>query len=182
MRDVRTWVSRRLGLLVLLGTGLGFGLIVAELLLTDHTRGSQLIGVLAAVAGVVLVLVGLLPWRRLRVLVALAFVVLAGTGLWGVKEHLEHVEVRPSFGSSFGRDGAAPPTPASGAALQRVQERRFVPRDGREGGGRRYGLAPLAPLALSGLSVLGALAVLALDGEERRERAASVGAPDASSA
>ena len=75
-------------LIVLLIAG-GFAVIVAELIWTNHTDGIQLVGMIAAVAGVVLGLAALFVKGTGRLVVAALFLVLSVSGIIGVVEHRE---------------------------------------------------------------------------------------------
>lgn len=155
MKTFDGFLRRHLASLVLLATAAGFGMIIAELLMTRHTRGVQMIGVWAAVAGGVLALAGLLPWRAVRYGAAVLLLAVAASGVLGVYYH---------NGGEHERFGSAPVPPAI-AATTTVQERLTPPTGGIGGDrgapfGRRRNNAPLAPLALSGLAGLAMLAMV----------------------
>ena len=71
--------------LVLAGAAGGFALLLAEMLLTDHTGDLQAVAVWSAVAGIVLCLIGLvIRSRRAALLVSLALILLSLTGPVGI--------------------------------------------------------------------------------------------------
>ncbi|WP_243028729.1 hypothetical protein [Thermus albus] len=128
--------------LVSLASLLGFLTILAELLLTGHTEGIQLIASLSALVGAGLLGLGLLL-NRGRSLVILALFLLSATGLLGLVQHLEE-----------GLDKASTPI---------LQGPLWADREGgyfyEEEGKKEAAPPPLAPLSLSGLALLGALAL-----------------------
>jgi hypothetical protein len=141
-------LQRNFSVILWFGVAAGFLGMLVELLLMGHAQGSQLISVVACIAGVVLAVLGL-SGRASRNVSAL-FLVLALSGLYGAAVHraerVERIaEVEPAaklIESAAGAD--------SGEAKHIAEEaiEKFA------------GFPPLlAPLGLSGLSMLGALAV-----------------------
>ncbi|MFN8488827.1 MAG: hypothetical protein U0350_14590 [Caldilineaceae bacterium] len=151
MSRIQTFVQKQFTNLLLLFVTGGFLMLVAELLLTGHTRGIQLVAVVASVAGVVLALAGLLTRGKMSNIVAIAFLLLALTGLLGVSEHLEEGEGE--------REGVATaqvvrPNNATNRPVNLRQEPEF------RAGARRNTPPPLAPLSLAGLSLLGTVTLV----------------------
>lgn len=129
---------------VVLFSALGFLTLVAELLLTTHTEGIQVLAPLAAATGALAALAGLWlkaarPWA-IGLLLALM-----GVGLLGFFQHIEEsVEAHtPAQVRLVDEDGEAYP---------------MYPRVGK-GEGEETLPPPLAPLSISGLGLLGALAL-----------------------
>lgn len=151
MSQVQAFVQKQFTNLLLLFVTGGFLMLVAELFLTGHTRGIQLVAVVASVAGVVLGLAGLLTRGKMSNIVAIAFLLLALTGLLGVSEHLEESEGE--------REGVATAqvvrtNNTTNTPVNFRQEDEFQP------GGRRNAPPPLAPLSLAGLSLLGTVTLV----------------------
>ncbi len=138
MTHLANLVQARFPTLVLVGVAAGFGMLLAELLLTGHTEGVQRIAVLTSVLGIGLGLMALWVSGSLRGLVIAAFALLALAGVYGALEHREGADEREA-----------------------QTQVRFV-REREEGEATP---PPLAPLSLSGLALLGALATLAKRGE-----------------
>lgn len=126
---------------------LGFVFLFAELFLMGHWHGTQLIAVITCGMGLVLSLVALKPATGLRRLVAVLFLVLALSGVYGFLEHRE--------GRGERQQEAAP-------ALQAAKD------DVTQEALHSFANNPpmLSPLALSGLAMLGAL-TLWLDQAEK---------------
>ena len=124
--------------LVLLWIVGGFGILTLELLLTGHTKGTQLLGVFASAAGALLALLALLV-PRLRAGWLVGFLVVGFFGIVGVAEHAEGDE----------SDGAA------------FAVARYDDEEGEGGEGEEAAPPPLAPLGLTGLAALGGLALFA---------------------
>ena len=143
----------------LLAVGLGFVVLLAELLMTGHTKGSQAIGVAAALLGVALAAAGLVGPGRARVWVGVLMLVLSVSGLVGMAEHAEtraEGASRRAFAERFGPDERE---------LLQTFGTRGGPEVGRAGREplrrRRAEPPPLAPLSLSGLALIGAAATFA---------------------
>ncbi len=151
MSQIQAFVQKQFTNLLLLFVTGGFLMLVVELLLTGHTRGIQLVAVAASVAGVVLALAGLLTRGKMSNIVAVAFLLLALTGLLGVSEHLEE--------GGEGQEGVA------AAQVVRTGNATNMPVNFRQAedfrpGGRRNTPPPLAPLSLAGLSLLGTVTLV----------------------
>ncbi len=137
---------------LLVFVSLGFLFLLAELLLTDHTEGIQLVAVGASTLGALLGFVGLFVRGRLRYVAVLLFLVLALTGVVGV---IEHNEARLEAGES---ETSTRVQWSSGTTLVR-----YTWDEDEEEEDEESEAPPLAPLSLSGLSALGAMALLARD-------------------
>lgn len=151
MNRIQLFVQKQFTNLLLLFIAGGFLMLVAELLLTGHTRGIQLIAVAASGTGIALALAGLFSRGKVSNFVAIAFLLLSLTGLLGVSEHLEE--------GGGEREGvaavqAARSTNATNTRINFQQEPGFRP------GGRRNTPPPLAPLSLAGLSLLGTVTLV----------------------
>lgn len=155
-RHSRSLVRSYLPELVLVGAAGGFAGTVAELLLTDHSDGTQVIAVIAAGIGAALCLAGLLVRSRivLRTL-AIGLLLLSISGPVGVFLH--------AGGEADASE--APLSVENVAALDRDEDDDDDEGAGGEGGegeeDEDEGIPPLAPLSLSGLGLLGAAGVLA---------------------
>ena len=134
-------IRRNTTALYLIALALGFAMVLVELALIGHVRGSQLIAVIACVVGIVLSLTALVPRRGLRRIITALFVVLALTGAYGFIEHMQGRSER-----------AGEVADAASAASDRVVREALD----------SFAANPptLSPLALSGLSLLGALTLL----------------------
>lgn len=154
--ELATFVQRQFPRLVLVGLALGFAVLLAELLITNHTDGIQLIAPVSSAVGIALSLAALMLRRR-GVLLAVLFGLLTVTGLVGVFEHNEE---------RFGGEASRPNTTSVRQVSARFaaqgndeDEANEAPSFRERGEGERT--PPLAPLSLSGLALLGALATLA---------------------
>jgi len=133
--------------LVLVGAAGGFAGTFAELLLTDHSEGTQAIAVIAAGIGAGLCLIGLLVRSRIMLrTVAIGLLLLSISGPVGVFLHA-------------GGEADASEAPLSAENVPVLDEDEDEDED--EGDEDEEGIPPLAPLALSGLGILGAVGVLA---------------------
>lgn len=156
MRNLENFVRRNLVTLLLLLLLGGFGMLLGELLITNHVDGIQRVAVIASVVGALALLAGFFVRGMMRHLVVLLLLVLTLSGLLGAWEHLEE-------GS---REASVPKTLASAdsAGHQAIADRastteRTPQQDEREGG--EGSPPPLAPLSLSGLALMGAVVLLA---------------------
>jgi len=146
--------------LVLAGAAGGFALLLAEMLLTDHTEDLQAVAVWSAVAGIVLCLIGLaIRSRRAALLVSLALVLLSLAGPVGFYLHATgEAEARETQALAQDRDprddGDEEGEEGEGG-------------EGGEEGEEGKGPPPLSPLSLSGLALMGALALAARDEDGR---------------
>jgi len=113
MASLKRIVRQNLYTILLLVTAGGFVMIAAELLLTNHTEGLQLVGMVASVVGVILAVAALfMSSRQARNILVILFIVLSISGLMGI---LQHAGAR-----SGDEDSAAPPLASlslSGLAL-----------------------------------------------------------------
>ena len=151
--DALERVRLQLPELVLVVTAGGFAITFAELVVTEHTGGTQVIAVIAAGLGLALCLMGLLARSRiiLRPMV-LALLLLSISGPVGVFLH-----------ASGEAEGSEASVPAAVDVLAGDED------DGEDDGEEDEGeeeedgdsIPPLAPLGLSGLALLGAAGILA---------------------
>ncbi len=142
------FVRAHLPELVVVGAAGGFAGTFVELLLTDHSEGSQVIAVIAAGIGAALCLAGLLARSRIVLnVVATGLLLLSISGPVGVFLHA-------------GGEVDASEAPLSAENVPALDDE----DDDDEGGDDDDDddeLPPLAPLALSGLGLLGAVGILA---------------------
>jgi len=139
--------------LILAGVAGGFALLLAEMLLTDHTDDLQAVAVWSSVAGIVLCLIGLvIRSRRAALLVSLALVLLSLTGPVGFYLH--------ATGEAEARETQAP---ASDRGPRDDGDEEGEEGEEGEGGEEGKGPPPLSPLSLSGLALMGALALAGRD-------------------
>lgn len=134
--------------LVLVGAAGGFAGTFAELLLTDHSEGTQAIPVIAAGIGAALCLIGLLVRSRIMLrTLAIGLLLLSITGPVGVFLHA-------------GGEADASEAPLSAENVPVLDEDEDEDEEDEDDDDDE-GVPPLAPLALSGLGLLGAVGVLA---------------------
>lgn len=136
-----TFMRRNTTQLYLISIAVGFAFLLAELLLINHFRGTQLIAAIACVLGILLSVAGLVPRRDVRLAVTALFAVLALSGVYGFVVHLAGRTERT------GEVAEMAPT-ASGAIVREALE--------------SFASNPpaLAPLALSSFALFGALTLL----------------------
>lgn len=163
MARLQSFTRKYMTTLLLLFLAAGFAVIVAELTLSKHYEGVQLVGLISAIVGLVVALWGLIAKGGTRIALAWVMVVLALAGVVGVFEHNEsggEEAARPAAiaaagtntNISLGTPGVAQdsddaPVPA-GAGAQTSSDSETKP-------------PPLAPLGLSGLALMGAVVLLA---------------------
>ena len=165
MQALGRWVQKSFFTLFMLMLAAGFGTLLAELLLTNHTDGIQLVAVVASVAGLVLILAALFVRGRMATGVAVLLLLLSVTGLIGTFEHLEG-------GEEAGERASVQRVEAVGnqqvaLRLDDDEENEGAERDrgGQEASEGEEGESegnppPLAPLSLAGLSMMGALGIV----------------------
>jgi hypothetical protein len=160
MVGVQTFVQRRSYELLLGLVGVGFLVLLAELIGYRHFEGLQLIGTGATVVGAAAAFLGIRASAGLRRALAGVFLVLALVGLLGMWEHNE---------DRLGGEERRPPAAQvgqGGQGGQAGQGGQVGPGgQGRQGGpggfgGFRMPPPPLAPLSLSGFCLLGAVVLL----------------------
>lgn len=162
MRNLENFVRRNLVTLLLLLLLGGFGMLLGELLITNHVDGIQRVAVIASVVGAVALLAGFFARGMLRHLVVLLLLVLTLSGLLGAWEHLEEgsreasVPATLAAADSAGYQPIADRTSTTERAPQQENEQNEGGREGGEGSP-----PPLAPLSLSGLALMGAVVLLA---------------------
>jgi len=134
-------------------TALGFAFILIELVMMGHTGGPRMISVIACALGVVLALAGMFA-SGARKIIAILFVVLALTGLFGFMAHGGAKGFRQNMAAS------AQSQIGDNQALQRAV--------------RSFSNMPpaLAPLILTGLSLFGAAVTLMAVGETAQPKTA----------
>lgn len=134
---------------MLLVVAAGFAFLLVELLVMGHSNGPRLISVVAAALGAVFGLVAMSQSSGLRRIMAILFVVLSLSGIFGFMAH--------SNGRSF-RSQAVASAPAT--------EDRTVRRALNS-----FGNMPptLAPLMLTGLSLFGAVVALSASAEATKK-------------
>lgn len=164
MDNLSAWTRRHFVTLMLVFTAGGFVVVLAELLLERHYEGVQLIAPVSAGLGFALALFALA--RRGTLPVALLFLTLSATGLFGT---LEHFEERTEGGPTA--EAASSGTPPAAQLVSDVSDL-ATSADGALAGPPGGGSAPpwLAPLSVSGLALLGGAATLALGKREDQTR------------
>lgn len=147
---MRVRIADYLPQVVLLANAVAFGLLLAELLITEHTDGIQIVAPATAFVGIVLCLVALALPSRLRTIPAVLLVALSVSGIIGFVQHMEGEEDEGS------------------GAIQSRSDEDDDEADERDEDGEDDDPPPLAPLGLSGTALLGAIAALATP--SRRDR------------
>lgn len=140
-------VRTRFPEIVLVGCALGFAFLLAELIGYEHYRkGTQIIGFVSTILGLVLALLGFVQAKAVRRTVLVLLGLLTLTGLVGLYEHHEN---RSEDAARYAQQVAAGTAPK-----------------GRDGQIRPFesNTPILAPLSLSGLAALSFLALLAMTG------------------
>jgi len=88
MASLKRFVQQYFPTILLLMAVGGFAMIAAELLLTSHTDGLQMVGLIASVIGLILGVVALfMSGQKARDIMAILFIVLSISGLLGVLQH-----------------------------------------------------------------------------------------------
>ena len=146
------FVQRRFHALLMFMIGLGFLLILAELIGYQHFKGLQLLGTGATVVGALTAFIGIGARGNLRRILAGVFLVLALVGIVGVVEH-NGDRLRGEQGQGQFQGGR------SGQDANRPNDQ-GQPPDAQGGFGSRIPPPPLAPLSLAGFCTLGAIALL----------------------
>ena len=145
MKQMQTVVQKHFHLILMLLIASGFLMLLAELLLTGHTKGIQLVGVAASLLGTLLAAVGIVAKGKLRYGLVMLFLLLSISGIAGVVKHYEY---------GAGRETTALPSLAMQATVQTVSD----PFDEGESEGTP---PPLAPLSLAGFALMGAVTLFA---------------------
>ncbi len=161
------WVRRNVTAILLLLLAGGFAMVAAELLITAHTEGVQLVGVVASVAGLIVVLLGLIAKGTFRMVLVVVLLLLSVSGLTGAYQHFE---------AASGREASISTPVVQGADAVNLaisysptgDVRSVVPQESGEQGeanerrdrGGGASPPPLAPLSLSGLALMGAVVLL----------------------
>lgn len=110
---VRLVRERTLAILLLLLVG-GFIMVILELVITGHTEGNQLVGVVASVLGAVLTAAAFFVNKRIAMWLAVALVVVSLSGLAGVGQHYLN---RPTAIAASLEPGEAAPPPLAPLSL-----------------------------------------------------------------
>lgn len=191
MDGLQLYVKRNLAGLVTLGVVGGFIMLLAELLITEHYDGTQLIAPISSVLGVIFMLAAWYGGVKMRRLWVVLLLVLSLTGLIGAYQHNFGEEDEKGEGEAVAGPAEAG-TPLATSEAEANTEVRGEGGEGSEAGeGREAGEGgavsaergeggegekgeeapppPLAPLGLSGLAFLGAISALAKRDEEVTE-------------
>jgi hypothetical protein len=146
MKALQNFVQKNLFTLLLLLIAGGFVMLLVELILMGHTDGTQLVAVIACAAGLILASAGLFAKSKMRHLLAVLFLLLSVSGLYGTLEHTEKRQERVA--ETTGITVTANGTDEGNALGQELvgEFQTFPPA--------------LSPLGLSGFSALGAVALL----------------------
>ena len=119
----------------------GFALTLGELVLMGHTEKAQLIGLAMSGVGLLAALLGAVGGRGFRKAMVGLLVIVAGSGLFGVYEHLEEAQKH--------REKAAQEQALRGGEAEESEK------------SEKHGPPPVAPLSVTGLAMLGSLGLLA---------------------
>lgn len=173
MDQMAGWIRKNLPEVVLAAAVGGFLMILAELIITDHLDGIQLVAVVASVIGLVVSAAGFVLRGAASRAGAILLVLLSISGLVGAFEHYEEGQeeaVAAQYGLAVGQEYRYIDSDEEDEESVSGEEREA----GEEGEGGEEGEAvppPLAPLSLSGLALLGAMALLARSDADRNTRA-----------
>jgi hypothetical protein len=151
MSTIQTFVQRRSASLMLLLISGGYMMLLAELLITNHTQGPQLVGVIASSVGLLLTLIALFVSGKARNWVALFLLVLSVSGLLGAYQHNAALNAEPT---------ALAATVNADSLTQPIADRLQAAPDAAGSGSERSAVPPLAPLSLAGFALMGAVATL----------------------
>ena len=169
MTRVTRTVQGRFPEVMLAFSVLGFAFLLAELIGYEHySKGSQIIGFVATIVGLLLSVLGFVRARSVRRPVMALLALLTLVGLFGLKEHND---TRTEDAAKFAQRQAQAKAAGTTAAQPQGQ-------DGPPGGDGKFrsNIPVLAPLSLSGLAALSFLAMLARrqEGQPEDVRAAGV--------
>lgn len=148
---------------------LGFAFLLAELIGYEHySKGSQIIGFVSTIIGLLLSLLGFVQARSVRRPVMALLALLTLVGLFGLKEHND---TRTEDAAKFAQQQAQAKASGTTTAAQSQGQ------DGPPGGDGKFrsNIPVLAPLSLSGLAALSFLAMLARRREGQPEDVRAVG-------
>lgn len=169
IRNLSHTVRSRFPELVMGACVLGFAFLLAELISYDHYReGTQIVGFVATIVGLVLSGLAFLRGRMIQNVVLALLGLLSLVGLFGIIEHREaRLEDAAKFAqrqaagqAGTGAAGTAQPSaaaPATGATASSTTAGQQTPAGFKPGSD----IPVLAPLSLSGLAGLAFLALLA---------------------
>ncbi|MBM3268031.1 MAG: hypothetical protein FJZ01_10330 [Candidatus Sericytochromatia bacterium] len=152
MKDLLTTVRERFPQLVIAGVLLGFALILAELVLIEHTEKKQLVAIGATLLGAAAAGAGLAAPAGFRGAIAVALVFAGLAGIPGTVLHYAEAREEAEKRLRKGAESLLPGGPAHASEEHEEDEKKKK---------EHHGPPPLAPLSVTGLGLLGALAVLA---------------------
>jgi len=178
MLHLQTMVRRNLFNLLLAFLLGGFGMLLAELLLTNHVGGTQNVAIVASSVGAIAIFLGFWAKGVLRHLLVLLLLALSLSGLLGVREHLEEgregsetyvpaavTAARPAgyqrIGSGAGVDVERTPQQPDEEHEDDMRDEEYEDSMRGESEDGEAVPPPLAPLSLSGLALMGAVILLA---------------------
>jgi len=154
MQTIRQMVQEKYYKIMMLLLAGGFAMLLAELLMLDHTDGIQLVAVFATVTGLILTLTAMFVQGRAATIVVVALLALSATGLFGAYEHLTNqegerasIQLQPQLSNqlvAYYQDNTDEATESDAAGAP----------------------PPLAPLSLAGLSLVAAATMV---GAPRKE-------------
>jgi len=153
MQTVRRMVQEYYYTLMILLLAGGFAMLLAELLMLDHTDGIQLLAVVASVTGLIVTLAALFVRGRTATIVVAVLLALSATGLFGAYEHLENREAQIASIQRQAQPGNQLIANYQENKSEADEEQASPP-------------PPLAPLSLAGLSLVSAVTVF---GAPRKE-------------
>lgn len=171
MHRLHALVQKRFYSLLLILVAGGFLVVLAELILANHTRGIQLVAVVATVLGLLLAGAGIVASEKARSILAVLFLLLSVTGVVGVIEHNEgrleegvtvipaqvaEASGSPSHTAQYSRDGGEGENEAAESGGTNTSEFGEGGERGERGERGEEPAPPLAPLSLAGLSLIGA--------------------------
>ncbi len=164
MSGLKSFVSRHLYVVLMVLIAGSYLMLSVELLLEGHTEGTQLVGLLASVAGLVMAGVALFVGPAVRNWLAVLFLALSITGLVGTFQHNEdRLEGEAAPPVLMAQSTAANTTIAYSRQEDDDDEAHEEEgyENGREDGeGGEDEAPPLAPLSLSGMSLMAAVVLL----------------------
>lgn len=87
MQGIQAFVARRLNTILLLLLAGGFAILIAELLLTGHVEGIQLVAPISSALGLAAVVLGLFARGGLRMAVVIVLLLVSLGGVVGTLRH-----------------------------------------------------------------------------------------------
>jgi hypothetical protein len=156
---MRERIATHLPQLILLANAGAFAVLLAELLITDHTDGSQLIAPVAAAIGIALCGIAAVLPPRLRLAPAAFLVVLSISGVVGFYQHMDEWDGGLSGLFQSSDDDDDDDDDRNSGRGSGDEEDEDDDDDDAE-------TPPLAPLGISGTALLSALAAFAVPRRE----------------